>query len=102
MAITRMIANLLDNAFKFVPHGSRVRLTVSEGPKIVVEDNGPGIIDAERDRIFTRFYRAKATGQGHGLGLALVRIIAARHGLSSTYDDARPGARFVINRMGEA
>jgi len=36
MAITRLIANLVDNAFKFVPHGSRVRLTVSEGPKIMV------------------------------------------------------------------
>ena len=102
MAITRMIANLLDNAFKFVPHGSSVRLTVSEGPKIMVEDNGPGIVDTERDRIFTRFHRARASGQGHGLGLALVRIIAARHGLSSTYEDARPGARFVINRVGEA
>lgn len=102
MAITRMIANLLDNAFKFVPRGARVRLTVSEGPKIIVDDNGPGIGAADSDRIFVRFHRARASGTGHGLGLALVRIIAARHGLSSRYEDARPGARFIIDRTSAA
>jgi len=49
-----------------------------------------------------RFHHARASGNGHGLGLALGRIIAARHGLSSTYENARPGARFVIDLIGEA
>lgn len=99
MAITRMVANLLDNAFKYVPQGSRVRLIVSAGPRIIVEDDGPGIVDIDRDQIFKRFHRVKTSGQGHGLGLALVRIIAARHGLTSTFEDASPGARFVVDRV---
>ncbi|WP_295637925.1 HAMP domain-containing sensor histidine kinase [Novosphingobium sp.] len=102
MGITRLIANLLDNAFKYAPYGSRVRMTISEGPRIMVEDNGPGIAKSDRDRIFSRFQRVGESGGGHGLGLALVRIIAARHGLWSVYEDAEPGARFVICIAGEA
>ena len=104
MAIMRLIANVLDNAFKYVPAGAHVRLTVAEGPRITVEDNGPGIAVADRERIFERFYRAgragagtgAGAGAGHGLGLALARVIAARHGLVSRVEDAGPGARFVF------
>ena len=96
MAMTRLIANLLDNAFKYVPSGSKVRLIVSDGPRIVVEDNGTGIAAADAEQIFLRFRRAAAPETGHGLGLALVKIIAARHGLAARVEDARPGARFII------
>lgn len=96
MQISRLIANLLDNAFKYAPPGSRVRLTVAEGPRLVVEDNGPGIASADQKTIFERFRRSIATGSGHGLGLALVRVIAVRHGLAARVEDAEPGARFVI------
>jgi len=95
MAITRLIANLLDNAIKYVPAGTRVRLIVADGPRIIVEDGGDGIAADDRDRIFARFYRS-AGGTGHGLGLALVKVIAARHGLVARVEDAAPGARFVI------
>ena len=96
MQISRLIANLLDNALKYVPSGSRVRLTVAPGPRLVVEDNGPGVAAADRETIFERFRRSTAAGSGHGLGLALVRVIAVRHGLAARVEDAAPGARFVI------
>lgn len=100
MQISRMIANLLDNALKFAPAGCSVRMSLAAGPELVVEDNGPGIHEAEREHIFHRFARAGEGGSapGHGLGLSLVRVIAARHGLSIRVEDARPGARFVISR----
>ena len=96
MAMTRLLANLLDNAFKYVPPGGHVRLTVAQGPRIVVEDDGPGIPQPLKGQIFQRFQRARAEGHGHGLGLALVRVIAARHGLVARHEDANPGARFVV------
>ena len=96
MQMTRLIANLLDNAFKYVPAGSRVLLSVAAGPVIVVEDNGLGIPEADRETVFERFRRSAILGEGHGLGLALVRVIAARHGLAARVEDAAPGARFVI------
>jgi signal transduction histidine kinase len=96
MAIARIIANLLDNALKYAPAGSHVCLAVEEGPRIVVEDDGPGVPPEDRDHIFGRFHRAGAAGPGHGLGLALVRVIAARHGLTARFENADPGARFII------
>lgn len=96
MQLTRLIANLLDNAFKYVPSGARVRLMLAQGPTIVVEDNGPGVADALRRTIFQRFHRAAGSESGHGLGLALVSVIAARHGLIARVEDAAPGARFIV------
>ncbi|HYL90525.1 MAG TPA: sensor histidine kinase, partial [Burkholderiales bacterium] len=56
-----------------------------------VEDNGPGIPEAERPYVFERFHRVKGTpGPGAGLGLAIVREIANRHGASI---DLRPAAQ---------
>lgn len=96
MQLTRLFSNLLDNAVKFVPAGSRVRLEVREGPVIVVEDDGDGIAPEHRARIFERFGRVDAARPGHGLGLALVKVIAARHGMTVRLEDAAPGARFVL------
>jgi signal transduction histidine kinase len=92
----RLIANLLDNAFRHVPAGSRVRIAVAQGPRIVVEDNGHGIPAEDRERVFTRFHRSTTNAKGHGLGLALVKVIAMRHGLIARVEDAAPGARFII------
>ncbi len=96
MEISRLLANLLDNAFRYVPAGSQIRLAITHGPKIVVEDNGPGVPAEDREKVFTRFHRATSTANGHGLGLALVKVIATRHGLMARVEDAGPGARFII------
>lgn len=94
---TRLLANLLDNAAKYVPSPGRVRLLVDAGPRIVVEDDGPGVPEARREWVFGRYNREGGEGcPGHGLGLALVRAIAERQGLTARVEDARPGARFVV------
>ncbi|MBB4612797.1 sensor histidine kinase [Novosphingobium taihuense] len=98
MQITRLLSNLLDNAIKYVPEGGRVRLILRAGPQVTVEDDGPGILRDQRDRIFERFARATAPGDrpGHGLGLALSRAIAERHGLVLRLGDAPRGAQFIL------
>lgn len=99
MQISRMITNLLDNAFKYVPADGNVLLTLDEGPELVIADSGPGIPPAERQHVFDRFYRgkqARAQESGSGLGLALAHAIAERHGLSLTLDDTDIGASFRI------
>lgn len=86
-ALRILLRNLLDNAVKFSPEGGTVDVAVlREGASLVlhVEDSGPGVAPAERERAFDRFYRgpdsaARAT-TGSGLGLAIVRAIAELHG----------------------
>jgi two-component system, OmpR family, sensor kinase len=81
-----LLRNLLDNAVKYTPDGGQVDITLAmpQGvASLAVEDSGPGIPEAERERVFDRFYRtpdARATGSG--LGLAIVKAIAGRHGAS--------------------
>lgn len=101
MQLTRAISNLLDNAFKYAGAGKRVTLIVAPGPRIVVRDNGPGVPESLRERIFERFQRGASDSNGHGLGLALVRAIAAQHGFSVSCGDAQPGAEFIIAPQGD-
>lgn len=79
-----LLRNLLDNAIRYTQEGGQVTVRVAGGTDAVVlsvEDNGPGIPDPERERVFERFYRVLGTGvtEGCGLGLAIVREIALRH-----------------------
>ncbi|THJ74342.1 sensor histidine kinase [Candidatus Frankia alpina] len=85
------VANLLDNAISYSPHGTRVVLGVRRSRttvEISVADEGIGIAEKDLERVFERFYRAdparsRATG-GTGLGLAIVKHIATNHGGSVT------------------
>jgi signal transduction histidine kinase len=86
-ALKRVVANLLDNAVRLAPAGSRIRLaTGSEGNRawIAVADEGPGISPEDQAHVFDRFWRAdKARARsdgGTGLGLAIVRQIVESHG----------------------
>lgn len=82
LLLCEMIDNLIDNAIKYTPPGGRVtvRVGVSHGPVIEVEDTGIGIPMQERTHVFERFYRALGTDvDGSGLGLAIVREIADLH-----------------------
>ncbi len=83
--LRRVVRNLLENARRHAPgEAPEVRVRREAGHAVLeVLDRGPGIADAERERIFEPFYRpagARESAGGHGLGLALVRQIAARHG----------------------
>jgi two-component system sensor histidine kinase MprB len=79
--IERAIWNLLDNAAKWSPEGSRVEIKVADG-EVVVRDHGPGIDEDDLPKVFDRFYRAPAARglPGSGLGLAIVRQVAEAHG----------------------
>jgi len=87
-ALRVLLRNLLDNAVKYTPASGRVDVTLRRLPSALclrVEDSGPGIAEAERERVFDRFYRAPgaaatATAAGNGLGLAIVKAIADGHG----------------------
>jgi two-component system sensor histidine kinase TctE len=95
------LVNLIHNALEYTPAGGHV--TVRTGtrdvhgerhPFLEVEDDGPGIAPAERERVFERFYRAPGTGGlGSGLGLSIVREIAAAHGARIALADGGPNGR---------
>ncbi|RUQ33153.1 MAG: two-component sensor histidine kinase [Candidatus Competibacteraceae bacterium] len=79
-----LVKNLIDNAIRYTPEGGQVNLSVdtTEGHAVLlIQDNGPGIPLAERDRVFDPFYRTLGSDQiGSGLGLSIVQTIANRIG----------------------
>lgn len=94
--LLQAVANLLDNALKFTPPGGMVRLSArlaGAAVEIAVADDGPGLGPADRARAGERFYRADAarTTPGSGLGLSLVRAVAALHGGEVALGDTHPG-----------
>ncbi|MCJ2187226.1 sensor histidine kinase [Novosphingobium beihaiensis] len=98
MALTRLITNLLDNAFKFVPAGGTVWLVLRKGPRLVVSDDGPGVPEEQRETIFEKFSRGERSAgpEGAGLGLALCRAIAERHHLEIMLVPTNKGACFSV------
>ena len=104
-ALAVLVRNLVDNALRYTPAGGQVRLTLASnrtGPLLAVDDNGPGIPEAERERVFERFVRgaAAADAAGSGLGLAIVRSIAQRHGASVVLGESALGGLRVAVQFG--
>jgi signal transduction histidine kinase len=97
------VRNLLENARRYAGDGLIELSVVRKGEHAIldVRDHGPGVAAAERERIFEPFYRPAATretGRGSGLGLALVRDIAGRHGGSVVCLAAEGGgSRFRVD-----
>jgi two-component system nitrogen regulation sensor histidine kinase NtrY len=96
----RVILNLVDNAIEATDRKGTIsvdtaRDTANSLVRIVVADDGPGIPEAEREKLFLPYYSTK--GRGSGLGLAIVRRIVAEHGGSIEVADNTPrGTRFTI------
>ena len=95
------VSNLLDNAIKFTGEGGRVRLELEAGgerPRIVVQDNGPGVPSDERTAVLQRFYRSERDQltPGSGLGLSIVAAIVRLHRFRLELQDSEPGLRVVI------
>ncbi|MDZ4137110.1 MAG: HAMP domain-containing sensor histidine kinase [Paracoccaceae bacterium] len=99
--LAQMLANLIQNAITHCPAGTVISLGAAadaKGTRLWVSDTGPGIPEAERDKVFDLFYRidANRTGDGNGLGMALVKAIAERLGGRISLLDATPGLRVEI------
>ena len=113
--VRELIRNLVDNALQYTPERGTVTVRVIVDPfgqvlVLQVEDNGPGIPEAERELVFQPFYRALGTDvDGSGLGLAIVKEIAEKQGASIAVEPARhvpagaepgpldgPGVRFTL------
>jgi len=100
-ALARVVQNLLDNALKHAQSQVRISLSTTGGTaKLVVADDGPGIPEADRQRIFERFTRLddarSRDAGGFGLGLAIVRDVVRIQGGEVQVDDDIPGARFTV------
>jgi signal transduction histidine kinase len=94
--IGQAIANLMENAIKHTPVGTRMEIAVTtmQGrPTLTVRDNGPGIPADDHGLVLRRFGRREASrsSEGHGLGLTLVAAVATTHRAELILADARPG-----------
>jgi len=91
-ALRTLARNLIDNAVRYTSPGGRVTVRCGitpAGSQLQVEDTGPGIAAADRERVFDRFYRRPGNMEsGTGLGLAIVKAIATRHEAEVTLNEA--------------
>lgn len=104
--VRRAIHNLVDNAVRYAPAGTTVRVTVELAETeavVVVTDHGPGIAAGDQDHAFERFWRGRPELPGTGLGLAIARQVAAAHGGGLTLTSPGPAGdgcafRFAVRR----
>ena len=100
--LTQAVANLLENALRHTPPGTRIEVRLQDrgeaGVALVVEDDGPGVAEADLPRLTDRFYRGQRsrTAPGNGLGLSLVSAIAELHGATLSLSALSPGFRATI------
>ena len=93
--VEQIVHNLLQNALQACDKGGRVELVITDG-QLVVSDNGSGMDDETRSRLFAPFFTTKA--QGTGLGLCNVRRIVDAHGGSvEVWSEPGKGTRFEVN-----
>jgi signal transduction histidine kinase len=99
--LVQLFANLIENAIRHCPQGTRIALELHDEPegfRAELTDDGPGIPEHEREKVFRRLYRlerARST-PGSGLGLTLVAAIAELHDARIALDDHDPGLRVAI------
>lgn len=105
----KILMNLLGNAFKFTPAGGRVDVSLecpdADGSRlrIKVADTGPGVKDADKERIFERFYQVDAEGEAHpgmgsGIGLSMAKEYVKLHeGTIKVADNVEEGSVFIID-----
>jgi signal transduction histidine kinase len=106
--LMQMFANVLENAIWHSPPGAHIEVALraagsGEGPKVTISDDGPGIPQAEREKVFRRFYRLDASRStpGNGLGLALVAAVVDLHGANIRLADNQPRGLRVVLTFGD-
>jgi signal transduction histidine kinase len=103
--LAQALGNLIDNALKYTPVGGTIIVSTlrrdDQRVEVAVADNGPGIPDAERQKVIERFYRGQASRgtPGMGLGLSVVDAVARLHGTALELRDNGPGLRASIVLM---
>ncbi|MEH1124364.1 HAMP domain-containing sensor histidine kinase [Micromonospora sp. CPCC 206061] len=105
--VRRAVHNLVDNAIRYSPPGTPVRVAVevtAHDVAVVVTDRGPGIAASEHDRVFQRFWRGRSDVPGTGLGLAIARQVAQAHGGDLTLTSPGPSGEgstfyFTVRRL---
>jgi len=96
------LANLIDNAQRHTPPSTQIRIVLGPGPKLCVEDNGPGIAAADRAKVGHRHWRgSKAAVDGAGLGLSIVTRAMTNQGGSLQICESAGGARLALNFQSE-
>ena len=96
LLLEQLFVNLLENAARHTPQGTRVRISAAAEPRVLhitVADDGPGLPPGAEEQVFEKFFRASTVAdsrRGSGLGLAICRAVAQIHG----------GAIAVANRPG--
>lgn len=102
LLLQEVLANLIDNALRHTPRGGSVTVRCGasdDAAWLVVEDSGSGIPEADREKVFERFYQSSGgISRGSGLGLAIVREIARQHGGQAAIDRSPElgGARITV------
>lgn len=95
-----MVHNILENAIRYTPENGKIDLAISASDHSIifeVKDTGPGIAEAELNRVFERFYRGTSKDQaGSGLGLAIVKNIANLHHARIELANLHPGLCFRV------
>jgi signal transduction histidine kinase len=99
--LTQMLVNLVENALRHAGPGARIAVQASRQGRaavLSVTDDGPGVPEAERERLFDRFYRLERSRStpGSGLGLALVAAVARLHGAEVSLHPANPGLEACV------
>jgi two-component system heavy metal sensor histidine kinase CusS len=99
--LERLFCNLLENAIRFSPQGGRVHIRLAgneDHVSVRVLDQGPGVADADRERIFQPFFRSRSAygTPGYGLGLAIAAKVVRAHGGRISLAASGIGAEFVV------
>lgn len=100
--LIQLFSNLMENALRHTPEGTRIVMggvSSSNGVLAEFSDNGPGIPESERGRVFRRFYRLERsrTTPGNGLGLSLVAAVADLHQAGIELSDNKPGLKVTLH-----
>jgi signal transduction histidine kinase len=100
--LTQMLANLIENAIRHTPSDTRIEVALQrqDGRTLaVIADDGPGIPEPAREKVFRRFFRLEASRStpGSGLGLSVVTAIASLHGIRIDLADNAPGLRVTLH-----
>jgi signal transduction histidine kinase len=101
--LTQALANLVENALRHTPPGTRIDLRLEgnseTGARLSVEDDGPGVAEADLPHLTDRFYRGESsrTTPGNGLGLSLISAVAELHGARLDLNVMNPGLRVSLS-----